>query len=246
MKTKSFTLLMAMLLLSSTSLMAQARKTGSRPNIVSFVDDYFSEDDEDECDEFTHVLHDAWQKYKKHQPQDEGTEVMVDVANGYMRYQSLSTEEDLRLIIFEACYWNCADGKHKLVAYNTKSFEGDKCEPGQYDGLLFVLYNNATGQSTNVGTEDVGLDLGYGVDDPDRGYDSAKKSYYYVKPSGEKVYFLEDKEWEQWLHWVENNTTCVYASLPRQGKDIVLTRECGNRKSSTTWRWDGKKFHLGR
>ena len=46
------------------------------------------------------------------------------------------------------CYWNEADGKHKLFAYNVKCFRNGKYSPGQFDGLQFYRYNNATKKMT--------------------------------------------------------------------------------------------------
>ena len=42
------------------------------------------------------------------------------------------------------CYWNEADGKHKLFACNRWSFENGKPMMGQYDYLGFYRYDNAT------------------------------------------------------------------------------------------------------
>jgi hypothetical protein len=42
------------------------------------------------------------------------------------------------------CYWNEADGKHKLFAYNHGFYRDGQYYPGQYDGLTFMRYDNAT------------------------------------------------------------------------------------------------------
>ena len=42
------------------------------------------------------------------------------------------------------CYWNEADGKHKLIAYNVWCFSDGKPSLGQFDGLSFLRYDNAT------------------------------------------------------------------------------------------------------
>ena len=44
----------------------------------------------------------------------------------------------------EMCYWNEADGKHKLFAYNTWLYENGVPAGGQYGGLIFYRYTNAT------------------------------------------------------------------------------------------------------
>ncbi|MBO4723300.1 MAG: hypothetical protein J5629_10290 [Muribaculaceae bacterium] len=48
----------------------------------------------------------------------------------------------------EMCYWNEADGKHKLFAYNVAFFTDGKFDPGQFDGIQFYRYNNATKKMT--------------------------------------------------------------------------------------------------
>jgi hypothetical protein len=42
------------------------------------------------------------------------------------------------------CYWNCADQKHKIFAFNEACFTNGKYSPGQFDGLVLFRYNNAT------------------------------------------------------------------------------------------------------
>jgi hypothetical protein len=43
----------------------------------------------------------------------------------------------------EMCFWNEADGKHKLFAYNHGFYRDGQYYPGQYDGLTFMRYDNA-------------------------------------------------------------------------------------------------------
>ena len=59
------------------------------------------------------------------------------------------------------CYWNEADGKHKLFAYNVGCYQNGTYSPGQFDGLTFYRYNNATKQMTPCG--DVGFEVAYGI-----------------------------------------------------------------------------------
>ena len=239
-------MVLAMLLMGSVGTGAQVKKGTARPTIVTFVDSYLAigegSDEEEECDELGNAVRYAWQKYKTGQQQDEGTVVTVDVKNGYMSYEHRD-EESGSAIKFEVCYWNCADGKHRLVAYNVYSFFDGTAGHGQYDGLMFNLYNNATGRLEDVQREDVGIDMGYGIDDPERGYDSTTKRYWARKATGETVYFREEEDWDEWLAWVRNNTTTNYVMLPRQGKDITMISQCGDRRKTIVWKWDGSRFH---
>jgi hypothetical protein len=55
------------------------------------------------------------------------------------------------------CYWNESDGKHKLFAENRWSFQKGKPILGQYDGLNFFRYDNAT--KTMAGCNTPGFDV---------------------------------------------------------------------------------------
>ena len=57
------------------------------------------------------------------------------------------------------CYWNEADGKHKLFACSRWSFENGKAVLGQYDGLSFYRYDNATKKMARCNTP--GFDVEY-------------------------------------------------------------------------------------
>ena len=65
----------------------------------------------------------------------------IDQKNGFLVYEHKYVEH---LGKIEMCYWNEADGKHKLFACNRWSFENGKPMMGQYDVLCFYRYDNAT------------------------------------------------------------------------------------------------------
>ena len=46
--------------------------------------------------------------------------------------------------VIDMCYWNCADGKHKIIAENVVSMIDGKYVNGQYSGIQFYIYDNAT------------------------------------------------------------------------------------------------------
>ena len=93
-----------------------------------------------------------------------GDDLIVDVQNGYVGYESTDTDDDntYRLVI-ECCYWNYADKKHKLVALSNDLFMNGKAIAGQYTGITFYKYNNATRKMKVV----YGDELGLGFEAPD-------------------------------------------------------------------------------
>ncbi len=137
---------------------------GASPTISDFVWAYLSSidnDDEDaEVDESFNAVKSAWVNHRKGLPQSEGGKLTVDEKNGYVLYEFTYDENTLKV---EMCYWNEADKKHKLFAYNVKSFNNGKYNPGQYDGLLFYRYNNATKEMTPC--DDTGFETQFSTDD---------------------------------------------------------------------------------
>ena len=117
---------------------------GAKPTISDFVSSYLSIAalDDDECvNEADNAFNQAWIKHLKGQKLDKGETLTIDNKNGYVCYESRYEQHMLRI---EMCYWNEADGKHKLVAHNVLSFRNGVYETGQFDGIFFYRYNNAT------------------------------------------------------------------------------------------------------
>ena len=129
---------------------------GDRPTISDFVTAYLSATEEEDTDETRACLIDAWNRYRENLPLGEGETLSVDQRNGYVAYESRYEESLMRI---EVCYWNESDQKHKLVAYNVSSFLDDKYGLGQYDGIAFFRYSNATKRM--VRTDDVGFEPEY-------------------------------------------------------------------------------------
>lgn len=116
---------------------------GSRPTISDFAWSFLSNaiiEDEGMFDESTNAFKQAWIKYRKGLPQDEGDTLIVDQKNGYV---VLESRRDENLLRWEMCYWNEANGKYKLIAYNVSCYNNGRYFPGQYDGLIFLRYDNA-------------------------------------------------------------------------------------------------------
>ena len=138
------------------------KSSGAQPNIKDFVAAFLSQ--EDETDESLNGLREAWDFYKNGMKQMPGDDLIVDVQNGYVGYESTDTDDDntYRLVI-ECCYWNYADKKHKLVALSNDLFMNGKAIAGQYTGITFYKYNNTTRKMKVV----YGDELGLGFEAPD-------------------------------------------------------------------------------
>ena len=145
---------LAIVMLCSTMVMT-AQETirvnyqGAKPTIEDFawalLSNYVWNEEDDCLDESTNAAKQAWIKYRKNIPLDEGDVITVDKKNGYAVYESRFENECLRV---EMCYWNESDQKHKLFAYNVRCYTDGKYSPGQFDGLTFYRYNNATKKMT--------------------------------------------------------------------------------------------------
>ena len=115
------------------------------PSIVDFVTSYLHETE----DELHGMLSHAWQRYLKHEPAEKGATMFVDAKNGYISY---TVDDDLaypddhsgQMLLVELCYWNCADGIHKLFAENVVSTTNGIPTATEFDGLHFYLYDNNT------------------------------------------------------------------------------------------------------
>ena len=120
---------------------------GAKPTIKDFALAYIASliTEAEECDAegmsmYEDLQHDI-ARQAKGLPLDANTTLTIDMKNGFLVYEQ---EQDERLRRIEMCYWNEADGKHKLFANNRWSFENGKPLMGQYDVLDFYRYNNAT------------------------------------------------------------------------------------------------------
>ena len=142
----------------------KVKYTGANPTISDFAWAVMTENDDDEdadMDESMNALKQAWIRNRDGMPQEEGVTLSIDQKNGFVLYESRQDESLLRI---ELCYWNESDKKHKLIAYNVVSFMDGKYSPGQFDGLRFYRYDNAS--RTMAGWyEDMGFEVTYMNDD---------------------------------------------------------------------------------
>ena len=128
---------------------------GNNPDIVDFAWSFVTAE-ESETDESMNAVRQSLELYRTGEPQPEGFTITVDKKAGYILVQS---KQDGFISKWEMCYWNMADKKHKLFAYNVELSEnGKRTAPGQYDVLLFYRYDNATKKMTLY---DAGVEVEY-------------------------------------------------------------------------------------
>ena len=169
MKKTALTLIFACCTLALTAQdVIRVNYKGSRPTISdfawAFLSDYVYNEDEDVLDEARNAAKNVWIQHRKGIPLDEGKTLTIDEKNGYAAYEFKSEYESVEdLVRIEMCYWNEADGKHKLFAYNVAYFRNGICSPGQFDGLSFYRYNNATKKMTSCDAP--GFEVIFGTED---------------------------------------------------------------------------------
>jgi hypothetical protein len=137
---------------------------GARPTISDFAWAYLSYADNEEDDgcvnEAARTIKQAWIRHREGIPQPENVKFLIDQGNAYVLYESNDSMHRVRI---EMCYWNEADGKHKLFAYNVSTFMYGRYVAGQFDGPTFYRYDNATKEM--VYCVDLGFDVECGADD---------------------------------------------------------------------------------
>ena len=131
---------------------------GSSPYIKDFVSARYS-DDED-LGECLSDIAGSWNLYLQGKPLDNGCSFVVDIDNGFMRFDRKYTEQDRKQM--EMCYWNCSDGKHKLVAENIEAYDNGRQVNTECTGFQFFMYDVSTHRMKPVS----GDDLGFVIDFP--------------------------------------------------------------------------------
>ena len=134
------------------SMMAQngikVNYKGSKPTVADFTWAAFPslnyEDEDESGDRPWRALQDAMTRHSKGLPQDEGETLTIDTKNGYIVFERSNDDYD-HIFRLEVCYWNEADGKHKLIAFNDMaSFTEGKPSVTETTNMCFYRYNNAT------------------------------------------------------------------------------------------------------
>jgi len=141
--------------LSSVAVYAQqamnVKFTGAAPEINDFVDAILGSD---EYSEPLWAMKTEWEEYKRTKKCADNVKFTVDKKNGYMRYDVQYGESEHQMI--EMCYWNCADGKHKLVAMNNvMTVDGEEMDT-EFSGASFMKYDNASRSMQMAYIDDIG------------------------------------------------------------------------------------------
>lgn len=132
---------------------------GTSPDIVDFAWSWatmMDDNPEDTPDESMNAVKSSLECYRTGAAQPEGFKITVDKKAGYILVEHT---DDIYTQRWEMCYWNMADKKHKLFALSRELWEGGmRLNPGQFDGLMFFRYDNATKRMTYV---DMGIEVEY-------------------------------------------------------------------------------------
>ncbi len=127
---------------------------GQQPTITDFVSAVLSQH---ELNEALANVRDNWNRRRASQPLQDGASFNVDARNGYVRYEVkyAPTEHSWT----EFCYWNCNDGRHKLVGVNTGYELRFKTIQTECTGLSFYSYDSETRKLTPASTYDLGASI---------------------------------------------------------------------------------------
>lgn len=209
---------------------------GKAPSIVDFVTCL---QDPEEHPEFFGDFYDAWQRHLRGRSPGPHERLTVDRRHGYVFYECRypDDEHDERGCM-EYCFWNCADGKHKIVAQSVYFLYDGEASPGQYDGVQFFLYDNDTHVMKHLLPEGLGIDLSWGVTWDYN--DDNTVTLYDLDASQPRL--MSRADFDQWL---VKRPYAVYR-LPRQGKDIAVTIYTAGRQEQRRLVWDGWKFAVPR
>lgn len=170
---KKVLLLASLLAFSVLGLSAQVSVPvtfqGEKPTISDFAWAYVNyatmpeEDEEEEEGYFNEsigAVKNAMSLQRANKALGAGETLSIDQRNGFVLYEWKDGDNRLRV---EMCYWNESDGQHKLFACGVYYFDGDKYSAGQFDGLTFYRYDNATRKMALA--DDFGFDVEYFTDD---------------------------------------------------------------------------------
>lgn len=162
MKKNLFIFALFLALTVCTNIFAQDKITvrymGQRPIITDFVNALLARNGVDEC---YGIFRTDWQRRRQKQELTNGATIIADTKNGYVRYDKVRNDGSRQTIEF--CYWNCSDGRHKIVAQSICSFDYDSPMAGQFDGLTMYRYDNNTHQLTWVSNFEMGTSIEEGM-----------------------------------------------------------------------------------
>ncbi len=128
------------------------------PDIVDFVTAYLTDPE----DELNGSVAAEWTKYLKNEKQGKGVTFTVDKKNGYVRYEMdydvvYPEDKSGEKTCVEYCYWNCADGLHKLFAENVVITRKGKPIFTEFSGMYILVYDNATQKLYTIDQDLLGI-----------------------------------------------------------------------------------------
>lgn len=127
---------------------------GARPTISDFVTAITSSNN---LSEAMGGVRENWNRRKAGRQLTNGAAFIVDVRSGYVRYDIRHSASEHGYTEF--CYWNCDDGKHKIVAVNTGYEINGKPIDAEITFLAFYRYDNQTKRLVRIDNDDLGADI---------------------------------------------------------------------------------------
>lgn len=136
----------AMLLAAQTGL--RVKFQGPKPTVTDFawtLCNWYA-NLEETGDKPSNIILQALKQQRKGLPLEEGAILDIDEKNGYLLYEQRYNNVVIRM---EMCYWNEADGRHKLFAFNDLASTHDgRLIVTETSGITFWRYNNKTKRMT--------------------------------------------------------------------------------------------------
>ena len=162
---------------------------GSRPTITDFATAFLNFSKERV---FYDKVYSEWQRYLQKKKLSDHVSIVVDIKNGYMRYE-IDNLEGNDTTVMEMCFWNCADGKRKLVCANTVWMLDGDYGSDEYTGTYFYVYDNKTRKMRTVFPEDIGAL-----------YDGDGLSVFFLPRKGKDIKVSAaggGERWDEVLEW---------------------------------------------
>ncbi|MBR4366175.1 MAG: hypothetical protein IKP43_05275 [Bacteroidaceae bacterium] len=127
---------------------------GAKPGISDFVSAILAQDGLGEALE-TVKAH--WTRRQQGRKLADGCSFTVDERNGYIRFEQVFSSVEKSYTEF--CFWNCSDGKHKIVAHNVGCVMNNKPTETENTGLMFYTYDDETKELTYTSPYDMGASV---------------------------------------------------------------------------------------
>ena len=163
---------------------------GSRPTISDFATAFLNYKAKEMA--YYGKVNDDWKHYRQKKALSKNVSIIVDTKNGYMRYETRNQEEK-DTIVTEMCFWNCADGKQKLVCANTFWMLNGDYGSDEFTGTYFFVYDNAKKEMRVIYPEDIGAL-----------YDGDGLSVFFLPRKGKNIKVSAaggGERWDEVLEW---------------------------------------------